>query len=196
MQVLYLTDPAVRALRKSTFCLRGKKPLARGSRSVIFEGTEPGRVLKLMADRPGYRYLVGKFAPTGPHRPVVFRDFGKVGQTSAGEPLYLLEMERLHRRPEGHASDALLRKAYWISYVHRTGLYDPQLPQECNPSESWLPATLGSFFAQLNQFIAKCKVCLDYRLDDNYLLREDGTLVAVDPVFDPRAVQRAQAAVW
>lgn len=187
MAVLNLKDWRVSKARRSISLLRDKKALARGSRSAIFEGSAPDRLLKLMADTPGYLYLTDRYAPKGPHTPVTYEDFGSVGETEAGVTLYLVEVEKLIRRPRAHPSNRILKKAYGISLATKMrhgGRWAPSnLPED--PEEyPWLPPSLAEFFGELNQFVGNMQVLLDYNLGKNYLLRANGELVANDPVFE------------
>jgi hypothetical protein len=188
MAVLNLKeDWKVSKVRQSISLLRNKKALARGSRSAIFEGRAPDRLLKLMADTPGYLYLTDRYAPKGPHTPVIHEDFGIVGETQAGETLYLVEVEKLIHRPRAHPSNRILKKAYGISFAARMGRWGSGVPSNLpeDPEEyPWLPPSLAEFFGELNQFVVDMQVSLDYNIGKNYLLRANGELVANDPVFE------------
>lgn len=188
VRILYLNDHRVRSIRASHPLLAGKKVIARGSRAAVFEGRASNRVLKLMADPPGHMYLTDGCAPKGPHVPIVYEDFGEVGQTYTGHSLYLVELERLQARPRGYRLSPVLNKAYKLAHENyrETDYVEPRLP-DIDDSPEWLPQSLAEFFTQLNWFVSNAQVRLDFKLGHNYMVRSNGELVASDPVFDPRA---------
>lgn len=192
MNILDLTDWCVRDVRRSHPALVGKKPFARGSRAALFEGSTPERVFKLTVDQPSYLYLTDGTAPTGVHVPIVFEDHGEIGTTSRDEPMYLVETERLYRRPRGYALSRVLRQAYEMAeeeYRNNDYRFPPSLP-DLDDQPEWLPIGLARFFAELNVFVSNTESRLDLCWRSNYMVRANGELVASDPVFDSAAGAR------
>jgi hypothetical protein len=192
MIILDLRDSGVVQVRRTHTQLRGKKPFARGSRAALFEGRTPERVLKLTVDAPSYLYLTDGYAPTGGHVPVVFEDFGQVGQTWNDEALYLVELERLQPRPKGYALSRVLRKAYELAEerFQKNGYRDPACLPDTDDQPSWLPDSLAEYFTQLNLFASNTESLIDLSWRSNYMVRPNGELVGSDPLFDPEAGSR------
>lgn len=189
MNILNLRDGGVMRARRTHAQLQGKKPFARGSRAALFEGRTPERVLKLTLDTPSYLYLTDGYAPTGVHVPVVFEDFGQVGETWNDEALYLVELERLLPRPKGYALSRVLHKAYELAEngLRKNGYrYRACLP-DADAQPDWLPDSLAEYFTQLNLFASNTESALDLSWRSNYMVRPNGELVGSDPLFDVAA---------
>lgn len=186
MKVLQLLDRGVQAVRRTHPDLLGKGALARGTFSVVFEGTEPGRVLKLTLDETHYVYMTDGLAPTGPHKPVLFQDYGVVGNTGAGTNLYLLEVERLAPLPRVDRG----RRA--IARFFRDTAYSDRLEgEEAHFAEYGMSASLANFFSQLCCFASNFSFAVDRAVGQNYMRRlSDGMLVASDPVYDRAQMER------
>jgi hypothetical protein len=189
MKILHLDDYGVAAVRRNP-ALRGKKVLARGTFGAIFDGSRPDTVFKLTLDGMHHAYLTdGCFGPSGPHAPLVVEDVGDVGETSKGETLYLVELERLTAMPRACAERRLVTKAM----RHVLGKGEGKLPED-DAALPGLPASLAEFFAQVNNFALNFACHVDGAVGNNYMLRPgDGTLVASDPVYDRRLVMRHES---
>lgn len=89
---LQLRDPGVmRALRHPA--LKGLPRLARGAFCAVYDKGDT--VLKLTCDPVSYEFAAGFARPLGDHFPQLVDDFDRVGETRAGDPLYLFEVEKL-----------------------------------------------------------------------------------------------------
>jgi hypothetical protein len=89
---LQLRDPGVmRALRHPA--LKGLSRLARGAFCAVYD--KGNTVLKLTCDPVSYEFGAGFARPLGDHFPQLVEDFDCVGETRAGDPLYLFEVEKL-----------------------------------------------------------------------------------------------------
>lgn len=194
VNILDLRDSGVVRIRRAHPQLQGKKPFARGTRAALFEGGTPERVLKLTVDAPSYLYLTDGYAPTGVHVPVVFEDFGQVGETWNDEALYLVELERLQPRPKGYALSRVLRKAYELAEERfkTNGYRDPAWLPDADNQPSWLPDSLAEYFTQLNLFASNTCSRIDLSWRSNYMVRPNGELVGSDPLFDPESGSRKE----
>jgi hypothetical protein len=177
--MLSLNEPRFSILRNSA-PLRGKKVLGRGYFSRVFEGSTSDTVFKLSYCRAGYAYMTDGIAPDGPYKPVLKHDFGQVSEVVRfcdGEvfPVYLIEMERLSPLDPRHPTRPLLRKL--TSSRLDYSKWDQLLEKEARP--------LREFFDALAGFVTNFHFTVDGGIRRNYMQRQDGTMVANDPVLDP-----------
>lgn len=191
MAVLSLKDWRVRCLRRSHPLLMKKIQIGAGQFCRVFETQDPNRVLKLTVDSCHVAYLTDYTSPEGRYKPVVFEDFGEIGETTAGESVYLLEVERLQKLQTGSANARLARRLIRYSEDSRhwrSGLR--QLPQ----TEEQLPGLapdLYEFMEEINQFTGNYDCWLDLHLG-NFMERTDGTLIFSDPVYDYKLKARSE----
>jgi len=184
MHILSLKDENVQQLRAHHPALQSKKLVGRGVFGAVFEAADPSRVLKLTTDFKHINYLIDGRAPKGPYKPVVFEYFGPVGETSNGETLYLIEIERLHRLRRGTHNG---RMAQRITRFFRKNDVFPE-------RSKYLPdltAEMAEFMYDLNCFFIRFSCAGDPGWS-NFMERPDGTLVFSDPICDDRLLAQAQ----
>lgn len=185
--VLSAKDPGIRAFIQSHARLRDAKRIGKGTFCHVFETADPTRVLKLTADFAHTAYLTDRMAPQGRFKPVVHADFKAVCETLCGLSVHLLEVERLQKIRRGSPNGRLVSRI--LRFVNKTGgcaygrlpTHEDELP--------WLPADLGEFLQEVNDFppLFNCQLDLHWA---NFMERADGTLVLSDPVCDHQTLQR------
>jgi hypothetical protein len=187
--VLSLRDPSVVSLRRSHPAFAGTRLLKRGSFCGVFSQPQSDCVLKLTTDSSHVGYLTDWCAPKGDYKPRVLTDHGQVGETSLRAlPLYLLEVERLKPLQAGSASSKLARRLSRFTRACRNFPEDLQALSDLSPP-------LLEFIAQLSWFIDNYDCKLDAHAQ-NFMERDDGTLVFSDPVFDHKLHARFQQNRW
>lgn len=185
--VLSLRDWGVVRARSRHPLLRGKRALARGTFSAVFEGASPTTVLKLTLDRSHYAYMTDYLAPQGVFKPRLVQDFGAIGQTTRGFELYLLEVERLEKLPRGNPSARVVRRV--VKHYRDSGYKD--LPCEASAVKE-LDEGFARFLADLNVFISNFDCRFDGKVGNNFLYRpSEDQLVVSDPVFDAQLLVTA-----
>lgn len=189
MPVLSLKDPRVWSIRRTDARLKDKKLLSGGQFSRVFESDHSNRVLKLTADRAHVEYLIGKKAPAGPFKPVVFEDYGVVGKTSQRLDVHLLEVEKLQSLRTGtHNYRMANALSNWCLSPHipfpgpREILEGPFKPL----SELFCDELL-EFMKQVNRFSVGIDCSLDVKVS-NFMERQDGAFIFSDPVCDQDAL--------
>ena len=91
MAIISLTDPRVRSFVRSNERLRTAKVIGKGSFCRVFETPDPTRVLKLTTDSAHAAYLVDRFSPQGPFKPIVHHNYDVVCETLNGLDVRLFE---------------------------------------------------------------------------------------------------------
>lgn len=175
MQVIKRSDRGVRLARQHPV-LRNAQIIGAGTFALVFDDGDDTSVLKLTADKYGYMYLCdGVYAPEKDFAPVVYEDFYDVGETSEGDTLYLIRVERL--RPLAPATPA---RKLATKIVRTLGRH--QTIAALRKVE--LPPGMVSFVDDLERFMTNTG---DSSLDigyGNFMTRDDGTLIFNDPVVD------------
>jgi len=182
--VLCLSDPVVKQLRREHPAFKGTRLLKRGMFCGVFSMPSPDRVLKLTTDRSHSGYLTDWCAPKGDYKPMVLEDYGQVAETQAGDlPLHLLEVERLFPVRRGSPNAKLVTRL--IKFTDRM----PNFPEDLSGLD--VAPALKMFLEELTWFIGN----YDCKLDtgrNNFMERADGTLVFSDPTFDYKLRDRVE----
>lgn len=92
--VLRLTEPGVKAALRHD-ALKGAKKIGRGMFAAVYEKGDT--ILKVTCDANQYAMYRDPHHPDGPYFPVTLKDYGDIGETSDGLPIYLVEQERLDK---------------------------------------------------------------------------------------------------
>lgn len=202
IKVLRLDDWSVKAALRHE-ALKGKKCIARGAFSAVYESGKPNTVLKVSVDNLGYWMLnCCAVGVSHWHFPRVIENHGCIGDMKIGGvdfPIYLVEMERLEKLKVG--SDArkvarLLSKQQvhsTMKCVSRHGDVSSTSTVDAISdilnSKVGLPRSVGNALKQLRDF------CMSYdgaRLDmhlGNFMQRKNGELVITDPLMDSVAFE-------
>lgn len=196
MKVLRLTDHNIKRARQHA-AISGKKPIARGCFSAIFDGSKPSTVFKLTIDPIGYWMLNCSAAHVeGKHFPKVVQNLQEVGITNIqGKEyfIYLFEMERLlplKRYAENYQEARSVMTGSWnmgrksFSTSDRIGSILTS-NQKISKSVKLAVAELERFAQDYNN---------DMTLDmhtGNFMQRKNGTLVITDPMAEKRLFEIA-----
>ncbi|MFK3740915.1 hypothetical protein [Massilia sp. TN1-12] len=193
---LQLRDAGVmRALRHPA--LRGLPRLARGAFCAVYDKGDT--VLKLTCDPVSYEFGAGFARPLGDHFPQLVDDFDCVGETRAGDPLYLFEVEKLQpirrntRREIKLAAgrlcesvDATWSKHRWsVRHSSSDSVASYRALQELAANEAF-PNTVRDALSELALFAGNHGAIVDFH-QENVMLRND-TIVLNDVVVGEEAL--------
>lgn len=185
-------DKAVRKTQRLT-AVAGRKLLARGVTTLVFEGERPDLVYKLTVDQVAYELAEAQRSWECNGLPRTGQLFGQVGTTSEGNAIWLFEQERLSKLGVGSAPRKLcmgVSRLVWSQYEHCDTV--DEVLASAQPSIS--DAGLAAAASQLATFAATRRERL--RLDlhaSNFMLREaSGQAVVSDPFLDTTAKHRVQ----
>lgn len=189
-KALRVSDSGIKAARQHE-AIRGKKMLARGSFSAVFD--TGNTVHKLTLDK--YAYMLGTdrvIGCSGRHFTQVLSNHGEVGEVE-GQPVYLFECEKLEKLPKTGPLRALARRVCRQATTHvcshfqfhrlKEGL--TLAIEELSMDES-LPESLQDAFADLHKFASNVEEgwSLDLHTANLMVRPADGTLVISDPLAD------------
>lgn len=210
-KIFTLNDPDVKKIRQSHPALKGRKLIGSGQYSGVFESDNPDTVLKLSIDEASYLFHNDAFLrPESHHFSQAVRDFGRVGTFTTSKnvtrtkltnpvelqvPIYLYEIEKLHKIPQGTPNSLLSRRIAkdWrdgdersqvIDYRPRAKdivrhLRDNAFYQHDNP-------TVIDALEELAQFVQDYDRAFVDLHGANMMQRADGTFVFSDPIGDDR----------
>ena len=209
MKIFTLNDAVVRSLRKHHPILQGKKLIASGHFSGVFESDHPNKVLKLSIDKAGYFFLKD-FASksTCKHFPRIGADYGVVGSFVTSKnikrtqitqpvhltvPIYLYEVEKLFKIPqktESYRMGQHMTKG-WRSLYSRCRI--SEYADACINSLAML--STQPLFTHCPTAIDGLREIADFMKSygnnafidfhgANFMQRKDGTFVFSDPVGD------------
>lgn len=205
-KILTLNDAAVRKLRREHPILKGKKLIASGQYSGVFEGTTPETVLKLTIDAPSYvfhsLYMRSHGLPKK-HFTQVVADYGVVGEfviaknipvtaitkpTNLCVPIYLYECERLEKLPTKTDNSKLVMKiSTLVKQAMFAAEYTTQAQRGVDVIEvlmkaSFVPDSLRHDLIVLRDFFKETNdVFIDIHRA-NFMQRSNGELVLSDPI--------------
>ena len=196
IKVLKLNDWRVKlALRHEA--LQGKKCIARGVFSAIYEGSKPNTVFKVTVDSFGYWMLnCAYYGVKHKHFPRIIEDHGVIGEIKLGcdeYPIYLFEMERLEKLEVGSGSRKVAsgissksRRSIGKSYSRRC-LGDNDRASVVigdMKKNTLIPRSIRSALGQLTEFCVNYpNASVDMHLG-NFMQRKNGDVVITDPLMD------------
>ena len=181
MAVLSFRDTHVRRTVAQDPRLKHARILSSGQFSRIFTSPRANRVFKLTVDQSYVAYLPDRRSPKGAHKPLLYRDYGIIGETRSGVALFLLEIEQLRKIRRGSANAQLVCNIV-RHFEKRRGRRRPHLPHRARQVVG-LTAKLATFLRKLERFSERQHYALDVH-EDNIMQREDGTLVINDPLSE------------
>jgi len=169
--------------------LAGCRELGRGESSIVLDKGDGEAVYKVVMCPTTYAFLTSPERPVGDHYPRVFADHGVIGRTSFGNPVYLLEIEKLYPLPEDSAAEAIahkIRLAY-LENCHRWSHFAGDMGAMALSAMTRTPMEFSQDILEalnrLSAFVEDFNVLPDLLNRDNLMMRKDGTLVFADPVF-------------
>jgi hypothetical protein len=206
LKVLQLNDWRVKqALRHEA--LVGKKCIARGAFSAVYEGGRANTVIKVTTDSFNYWMLnCNVSAVDHRHFPRLVENYQDIGEISLNGqmfPIYAFEIERLQKLEIGSDTRKL---ASAIAQQHRSSkgkLTTARYRCRSKPMSAAeqiedivkcaknLPRSVKNALRQLENFCATCDdggIQLDMHLG-NFMQRKNGELVITDPLMDFNAYQ-------
>jgi hypothetical protein len=209
MKILTLNDKTVRQLRANHPILKGKKLLASGQFSGVFECSET-TVLKLSIDEQSYNFLKALDESNQKHFPKLMTDYGEVGRFVTSRnikvtaiskpiqydvPLYLYEVEKLQKIPASTENRKIITRISKDWRALDNGLFCESRQERAlkianalrenvellkfNPTIMNAVDTLAAFVHQNEGAFADLHGM-------NFMQRDDGTLVFSDPIGDLR----------
>lgn len=201
IKVLRLDDWRVK-LALQHEALKGKKCIARGAFSAVYEGSKPNTVLKVSVDNLGYWMLNCRATKVSHwHFSRVIENHGCIGDMKIGGvdfPIYLVEIERLENLKVG--SDAKRLATLLSKQQRRSTMKCISLNSQIGDSTSTVdaitdilnsrpPRSVSNALKQLREF---CESYAGARLDmhlGNFMQRKNGELVITDPLMDSVAFE-------
>lgn len=210
IKALRLDNPDVKNVMQHRL-LKGKKPIARGVFSAIFEGTQKNTVLKMTVDDVSYWMLNDVYSHvTHRHFPKALVNHQDIGKTNVnGEilPIYLYEMEKLEKLDRVSDNRRLAREicngedrashqvmTVWTDPMHSVNVLAGMI------QDNSLPRGIRNALSQLSDF---CRLVPGGTLDmhiGNFMQRKNGELVITDPlanmVIQQAAVKQLQQRGW
>lgn len=199
--ILIHSEAGVRAARRHP-ALKGLRHLARGTFCSVYDKGDT--VLKLTCDRIQYAFSAEGLAPTGPYFPRLIKDYGLVGETRVGLPIYLMEMEKLDKMRGAPAETRKLARelmreteALYLTNYHHTRLAKVRevdraryasvaTLQEVVDESTTLPGDMCEALDEVRQFISNYDAGMDMHTGN--LMRRGDQLVLNDVVCDSAAV--------
>lgn len=166
----------------------GLEMIGEGEYSRVYALDEE-RVLKVMDCAATHAFLTDSARPRNRHYPIVHRDYGEVGRTDRGHPLYMVEMERLQPLEVGSLPWALagnIARSYeegCRSFVQFGESMTMLAFRGLLRTPLGLSEDLSEALASLYRFVEDNQLRADFLKTDNIMVRRDGTLVFSDPVF-------------
>lgn len=207
MKILLMNDPSVIAIRKNHDALKGRKLIASGMFSGIFESGNPNTVLKLTACPASYLLLTDNALKIEDvHSPKLIQNYGQVGEYLVGKnvkethltkpnrklvPLYLFEVEKLEKIAKGENRSLALnltyelrRKLALLEYGSSVRGATAKILIELSKELPQLQNTpsIANYFEKLNQFVGNYGDAFYDIHAANLMQRSDGTVVFSDPV--------------
>lgn len=205
-KILLLNSKEVSSVRKYYTELHGKKLLASGVFSGVYEGSTENSVYKLTICPESYNLLLSGTVGTSKHAPKVLRDFGMVGEFLTGTnivetkltkpvkklvPMYLVEVERLHKLDPKNKKIAKrihekLKETLYLAEEDEE-LFPLLSKALINVGHELRFAGYGEGFVSYFEALIKHMELLgrDAFFDmhsQNFMQRADGTLVFSDPI--------------
>lgn len=207
---MLLNDPQIRQILKEQEVLRGKKKLAKGFFSGVYEGTREDTVLKLSICQPTYDFMMNK--SDNPHFPKVIKDYGVVGEYEVAKkqskmeyrmfsihsvtvPVYLYEVEKLEKA--SIENRRIGKKLHDLLYKDWDAFRESDRPAEevfQFGFENMLASgylddkpTIRDAFQEMATFFLKGTADTDVSMQ-NFMQRKDGTLIINDPFSDRNMV--------
>lgn len=211
MKIFTLNDTVVKDIRQTHPALKGRKLIASGQFSGVFEGDTDGTVLKLSIDEASYLFHTDGFLrPSSHHFATIAHDFGCVGTFTTSKnvtrtaltnpvelkvPIYLYEVEKLQKIKQCTANAKISRRISkdWRVQDHLSPVKDLR-----NRAKDIVRHLRDSAFYQhenptiidaLDE-IADFMMGYDQAFVDlhgaNMMQRADGTFVFSDPIGDNR----------
>lgn len=205
MKIFVLNDIDVRNVRKTHPALKGRKLLASGQFSGVFESGNPDTVLKLSIDDMGYKMLFGAEALQGDYFVRTIKDYGIVGHFTTSKnlpessharpkktrvPMYLYEIERLHKVPSLGENRRIinklckrLRELDTFSVIESRSERGVMCLADLSGDRTLTAKPeLSRAIIDLAEFLYKHKDAFADLHTGNFMQRKDGTLVLSDPV--------------
>lgn len=207
MKILLMNDSSVTTVRKTHEALKGRKLIASGMFSGVFESGNPNTVLKLTACPATYYMLNDEAIKIDDiHSPKLIKNYGQVGEYLVGKnvketnltkpnkklvPLFLFEVERLEKISKGPNRSLALNLTYELRRrlaglehgISVRGATAKILIEMANqlPQLKDVP-TLLPYFEKLNNFVGSYGDAFYDIHAANLMQRSDGTIVFSDPV--------------
>lgn len=173
--------------------LAGLKRIGRGAFCVVYDKGET--VLKATSDPVQYGFYTDYTAPNGPHFPKLIHNYGEIGETAAGDSIYLVEMEKLSKIPR---SGPLRQEAKrLLTIMHGAAVMTAGCGDEKRDSheallmaadDDRLTVDLRAALLDVADFISNYDAMQDFGMK-NLMLR-DQTIILNDVVADVRSVQK------
>lgn len=203
LRVLQLNDWRVKSALQHE-ALKGKKRIARGVFSAIYEGSKPNTVFKVSVDSFGY-WMLNCFVAGVTHRhfPRIVKDYGEIGHTSVDKhdfSIFLVEMEKLEKLKVGSDTKrlaSLIAKQQVRSTMKCVSCHTLNSDKgststvdalaDIIKSKNAIPRSVRNALKQLENF---CQYYEGSRLDmhlGNFMQRANGELVITDPLMDVSA---------
>lgn len=207
MKILLLNDPSVVSLKKTHEALKGRKLIASGIFSGIYESGNAETVLKLTTCSATYNMFTNnemKFDDV--HSPKIIKNYGQVGTYLIGKnvketrhtkpdpklvPLYLFEVEKLEKISKGANRSFALNLTYELRQRLSQRQYGSSVRQATAKILEELADTVPGFaqhltllgyFKKLNYFVQSYNDAFYDIHAANLMQRKDGTIVFSDPV--------------
>lgn len=209
-KILLLSSSSVKKVRNSHPALKGKKLLASGMFSGVYEGSTPNTVLKLTICPGTCSMLLDSKLRSSKHQPKIIHDYGCVGAFTTGTnvietkitkpvkrlvPMYLIEVEKLNK---------LTPKSETMLFAKRLSklMQNALAGEDMGATERQMQIlrdtsaepTISAYFDGLIDFVARNKGRVFFDMHPaNMMQRSDGTLVFSDPIgsteiFDTQGV--------
>ncbi|MFC2996391.1 hypothetical protein ACFODO_14190 [Acinetobacter sichuanensis] len=204
-KIFVLSDKAVLNIRKKHPALKGKKLIASGQFSGVFESDNPNTVLKLSIDDMSYKFLLGESATQSDSLVKVVKDYGIVGEfvtsknispslvsnpISTTVPIFLYEVERLQKLDtKGENRRVVNRLCKRFRELNAYSFIDNQAERfvmclvdlSSDDLVSDKPE-MADAFVLLAEFINQNPDSFADLHTGNFMQREDGTVVISDPI--------------
>lgn len=185
-------DKAVRQAQRLT-PVAGRKLLARGVTTLVFEGERPDSVFKLTVDQVAYELAEAQRSWKCDGLPRTTQLFGQVGMTSEGNAIWLFEQERLTKLAAGSTTRKLCLGAsrlVWRQFEHCNTVDEALKSAHASIPDAGLSAAAW----RLADFASTRRERLSLDLHgSNFMWREStGQAVVSDPFLDTTAKHRVQ----
>lgn len=183
--------------------LQGKKPIARGAFSAIYEGTRKNTVIKVTVDDSAYYMLNdGCVGIQHKHLPRVIKNHGEVGSVRVNHMergVFMYEVEKLEKLKGG--TDArkvacMLSDTVVSASMKYAGQYGTAYMTFNDVAHNkLLPRAIRNLAAKISDFCCNFYQASPDLHMGNMMMRSNGDLVVIDPISNAEMIKVARDAL-